>query len=75
MRTVLSHDAETMRLPSGLKEAELTAPVCPSNGSPIAFPVCASQIRMVLSHDAETMRLPSGLKEAEVTMSVCPTNG
>ena len=65
MRMVPSHDAETIKIPLGLKVAELTKDVCPFNGSPTCFPVFASHILTVLSHDAETIEFPSGLKEAE----------
>ena len=48
-RTVLSHDAVTMRFPSGLNVALDTKSVWPLNGSPIGWPVAASHSRAVLS--------------------------
>jgi hypothetical protein len=60
MRAVLSHDAVTMRVPSGLNAAENTATSC-LRRTVISLAVAASQIRAVLSADAVTMRDPSGL--------------
>jgi len=65
-RTVLSHDAVTMRRPSGLKAALVTVSSWPFSGSPMGLPASAFQSRTVLSHDAVTMRRPSGLKAAAV---------
>ena len=64
IRAVLSKDAVTMRLPSGLNAALITASSWPLSGSPTGLPLSASQIRAVLSKDAVTMRLPSGLNAA-----------
>ena len=64
MRAVLSSDAVTMRDPSGLKAADITAPSWPRRTA-ISLAVAASQMRAVLSYDAVTMRDPSGLKAAE----------
>ena len=61
---VLSYDAETIFVPSGLYDADLTPSVCPVKVCKHE-PVFASHIFMVLSHDAETIFLPSGLYEAE----------
>ena len=61
---MLSPDAVTMRLPSGLNAALITASVWPESGSPICLPLSASHSRAVLSQDAVTMRLPSGLNAA-----------
>ena len=49
IRAVLSSDAVTMRLPSGLNAALSTTIVMALEGSPIGWPVAASQIRAVLS--------------------------
>src|SRR5271154_3441251 len=68
-------DAVTMRLLSGLNAALLTAPSWPSSGSPIGWPVAASQTRAVLSEDAVTMRLPSGLNAALLTAPSWPLSG
>ena len=65
-RAVLSSEAVTTRLPSGLNAAELTASVCPWRVAR-ALPESASQTRAVLSADAVTTRLPSGLNAAELT--------
>ena len=70
MRAVL-YDAVTMRDPSGLKAAELTASSWPRRTA-ISLAVAASQMRAVLSSDAVTMRDPSGLKAAEFTRSSWP---
>ena len=64
MRAVLSADAVTMRDPSGLKAAEVTASSWPRRTA-ISLAVAASQMRAVLSPDAVTMRDPSGLKAAD----------
>ena len=66
MRAVLSHDAVTMRDPSGLKAAEFTCASCPCR-TVISLAVAASQMRAVMSFDAVTMRDPSGLKAASRT--------
>src|SRR5580693_1809038 len=64
IRAVLSSDAVTTRLPSGLKAALNTLSSWPLSGSTIGWPVAASHIRAVLSQEAVTMRLPSGLNAA-----------
>ena len=74
-RAVLSSDAVTMRLPSGLNAALITASVWPVSGSPICLPLSASHSRAVLSKDAVTMRLPSGLNAALRTPAVWPVSG
>ena len=63
---VLSSDAETIFLPSGLYEAERTSSVCPVKVCK-HVPVFASHIFMVLSPDAEIIFVPSGLYDAEIT--------
>src|SRR5271157_3757134 len=70
-RAVLSLDAVTIRLPSGLNAADLTEPACPLS-SAMRAPVSAIQTRAVLSPDAVTMRLPSGLNAADLTGPACP---
>ena len=60
----LVDDAVTMRDPSGLKAADITALSWPRRTA-ISLAVAASQMRAVLSSDAVTMREPSGLKAAE----------
>ena len=49
-----------MRVPSGLNAALDTASSWPLSGSPIGWPLAASQIRAVLSSDAVTMRCAVG---------------
>src|SRR5215470_814746 len=71
MRAVLSADAVTMRVPSGLKAAEVTWSLWPRRIA-ISVAVAASQMRAVLSHDAVTMRVPAGLKAAESTLLPWP---
>ena len=70
-RTVLSAEAETMRLPSGLSEPQERCRRAPgargARPEPSAF-----HMRTVLSADAETMRLPSGLHVADSTGVVAP---
>ena len=61
-RTVLSQDAVTMRLPSGLNAALNTLSVWPVSGSPICLPVSASHSRAVSSKDAVTMRVPEPVR-------------
>jgi hypothetical protein len=68
---VLSSDAVTTRLPSGLKAALFTVRVWPLRTA-ASVPVSASHSRAVLSSDAVTTRLPSGLKAALCTEFVCP---
>ena len=70
-RAVLSSDAVTMRLPSGLHAAHKTQSLWPSRtmGSPEPS---AFHTRAVLSSDAVTMRLPSGLHAAELTSPSWP---
>jgi hypothetical protein len=46
MRAVLSSEAVTTCVPSGLKTAEATRPPCPSSATRVA-PVAASQMRAV----------------------------
>src|SRR6266446_1385701 len=70
-RAVLSTDAVTMRLPSGLNAALATKFAWPVRGSPIGLPVSASHSRAVLSTDAVTLRLPPGLNPALAT-AACP---
>ena len=68
---VWSSPAVTMREPSGLNDAELTAAVCPLNVRTTA-PVLASQTFAVLSVPAVMMREPSGLNDAAFTNWSCP---
>jgi len=80
MRAVLSCDAVTMRLPSGLKAAEstrssrrLSTPISSwPRRTAISLPLAASQVRAVLSFDVVTMRVPSELKSAEVSQLPWP---
>jgi len=62
----LSTEAVTMRVPSGLKAAEWTTPMWPSNTARL-WPEAESQSRAVLSREAVTMRVPSGLNAADLT--------
>ena len=73
MRAVLSHDAVTTRVPSGLNAALCTQALCPMSVASAA-PVVASQTRAVASQEAVTMREPSGLNAALFTRPVCPAN-
>ena len=61
----------TMRVPSGLNDALLTAPVCPLSSSK-AVPVRASQTFAVRSSLPVTIREPSGLNATLVTAPVWP---
>src|SRR5258707_645415 len=70
-RTEWSQEPETMRLPSGENETEVTLLVCPCSSFSCS-PVIKSHIRTDLSSEPETIRLPSGENETEVTQSVCP---
>ena len=63
-RAVVSPEAVTTRLPSGLNAAEETGAVCPWREARV-LPESASQTRAVLSSEAVTTRLPSGLNAAE----------
>ena len=65
-RAVLSSDAVTIRVPSGLKAAAFTQFVWPLRIA-ISIAVAVSQMRAVLSRDAVTTSAPSGLKAAERT--------
>ena len=71
---VLSNEAVTIRLPSGLNAAEETQPVCPWREARV-LPESASQTRAVLSSEAVTTRLPSGLNAAEWTAVGVPLEG
>jgi hypothetical protein len=62
-RAVLSQDAVTISLPSGLNDARLTTSSC-CMGWPIGAPVAASHIRAVLSWLAVATLAPSGLNPA-----------
>ena len=62
-RAVLSNEAVTTRLPSGLNAAVRTIAVCPWREA-MVVPESASQTRAV-SPEAVTTRLPSGLNAAE----------
>ena len=68
-RAVLSPEAVTIRLPSGLNAAEWTDEVCPWREAR-GLPESASQTRAVLSAEAVTIRLPSGLNAAVWTVGV-----
>ena len=63
-RMVESLEVVTKRVPSGLKDAELTWPVWPRT-TDAALEEAASQIREVASDEAVRMREPSGLKANE----------
>lgn len=71
MRAVLSSDAVTICVPSGLNAAERTLLECPRRVASTS-PVVASQMRAVLSKDAVTIHVLSGLNAAEVTRLECP---
>ena len=62
MRAVVSSEAVTTRVPSGLKAARFTAPRALQDHD--LMPVGASQMRAVASSEAVTTRVPSGLKAA-----------
>src|SRR5262249_55247683 len=62
-RAVLSPDAVTIRLPSGLNAALVTLASCPLN-SAMGRPVSAFHSRAVRSPEVVTMSLPSGLDAA-----------
>src|SRR5580693_9269221 len=47
IRTVLSRDPETMRVPSGENATDQTQPECPHRGPLMGAPDAASQIRTV----------------------------
>ena len=70
-RAVLSPEAVTIRVPSGLNPAEVTPPSWPrrTRGSPLPS---ARHTRAVLSSEAVTIRVPSGLNPAEVTAPSWP---
>ena len=70
-RAVLSLEAVTMRVPSGLNAALRTLPSARCM-RPIGSPVAASHSRTVLSPDAVTTRAPSGLNAAPLTTSCDP---
>ena len=70
-RAVLSADAVTMRVPSGLNCALVTLSSCPASVARL-LPVAASHTRAVLSSDAVTMRVPSGLNCALVHATLMP---
>ena len=72
-RAVLSSEAVTTRLPSGLNAAELTSAVCPWREASLAG--VGVQTRAVVSPEAVTTRLPSGLNAARRTYAVCPWSG
>jgi hypothetical protein len=73
-RAVLSADAVTMRLPSGLNAALNTPSLWPTS-VPICLPVSASHSRAVSSADGVTTRLPSGLNAALNRKLSWPTSG
>src|ERR1700689_58914 len=58
IRAVVSADAVTTRVPSGLNVAPYTGPSWPLSTAIVAS-VAASQTRAVLSMEAVTIRLPS----------------
>jgi hypothetical protein len=70
IRAVLSSEVVTIRRPSGLNCADVTAPSC-SMGSPAAWPVVPSHSRAVKSLDAVTTHRPSGLNCADFTSAAC----
>lgn len=64
----ISPHPDTMRFPSGQKEADM---LFPCKGCPICFPVIASHILMVSFQSVDTIFVPSGLKKADWTGHVC----
>ena len=71
IRAVLSLEAVTTNLSSGLNTANITLSVCPVNEC-IYFPVRASHKQAVLSSEAVITYFPSLLNVAELTASSCP---
>ena len=67
MRAVPSSDAVTIRVPSGLKAAEITQLSCCCLSLVSTSPVFAFHIRAVLSSEAVTIRSPVGSNAAKVT--------
>ena len=63
-------DAVTTDFPFGLNSAAQTASLL-CIGSPLGFPLAASQSRAVPSFEAVTIRLPSGLNCAEKMRAKC----
>jgi hypothetical protein len=59
MRTVLSQEAETRRVPSGEKAQRITGPLWPYRMATVVA-VATSQRRSVFSQEAETRRVPLG---------------
>ena len=72
-RAVLSLDAVTMRVPSGLKAAEFSGPL-PAARAAIERPKAASQMRVVPSKDAVTTRVAPSLNAAAKTCRRGPSN-
>ena len=70
IRTVLSFEPETTRLPSRENAMDLTPSVCPSNRLEMVWPVSTSQMCTVLSPKLETTRFPSCENVMEVTSSM-----
>ncbi|HEV7404415.1 MAG TPA: hypothetical protein VGO11_15855 [Chthoniobacteraceae bacterium] len=65
-RAVLSCEAVTIRIPSGLNCALSTTPSWPASVAN-TFPLAASHTRAVLSSETVTIRVPSGLNCALTT--------
>ena len=59
--THASQPPDTRVFPSGLNTTLRTAPPCPNNGWPMAFPVAGSSRTTVLSSIPKARLLPSGL--------------
>ncbi|KAJ7197983.1 hypothetical protein GGX14DRAFT_667304 [Mycena pura] len=73
IRTVLSDEPDTMRVPSGENATDQTASPWPSSFCS-SVPVAVSQIRTVLSDEPDTMREPSGENATDKTWLPCPSS-
>lgn len=69
-RMILSHEPETMWVPSGENVTDVTTLSCPRAGS-VSTPNSASNTWMVWLSEPETMRVPSGENATDVTSSLC----
>src|ERR1700691_1664263 len=74
-RSVLSHELDTICLPSGENAAQFTDLEWSLKGDPMGWPLRASQRRSVLSHEPDTICFPSGEKATDITAPVWPVRG
>jgi hypothetical protein len=67
--------SETLAVPSGENETDVTINVCPSKGSPTGCHAATSHSQTVFSSEPETMQVSFGENDTKLTLEVCPHKG